>query len=90
MAKTKTVGTIPTGEMKKLKSYAMYMEASKTFGDAKTNAQKAKKILRDELKKALKLEGNIDFSITSQGALVTENLEPKAEGRQRGTILSIS
>jgi hypothetical protein len=90
MAKTRTVGTIPTGDLAKLKSYSTYEKASNAFAEAKTHSQKAKEVLRNEIKKALKLEGDIDFSITAQGAVVTENLEPKTDARQRGKILSIA
>jgi hypothetical protein len=90
MAKTRTMGTIPTKDLKKLTSYPAYHTASKAFAEAKTIAQAAKETLRNEIMKALKLEGDIDFSITPQGAVVTENLEPKAATRRRGTVLSIS
>jgi hypothetical protein len=89
MAKTKTVGTILTKDLKRLASFATYIEASKAFAASKEHAQKAKEALRTEIKKALKIDGDIDFSLNAQGALVTETLEPKT-ARLRGTILSIT
>jgi len=91
MAKTRTVGTIPTKDLKKLPSYPGYHTASKNFAEAKTQAQTAKEALRNEIMKALKLDGDIDFSfIEGKGVVVTENLEPKAATRRRGTVLSIA
>lgn len=87
--KTRSVGTIPTKDLKKLTNYPVYDKASKAFAEAKTNAQTAKEALRNEIVKALKLEGDIDFSfVEGKGVVVTENLETKAK-TQRGTILSI-
>jgi hypothetical protein len=88
--KTKSIGTISADKAKKISGFADYAKAAATLTEARQQTTAAKAKVKDALKKQLKEEGDIDFSVESSGVLrVFKNLiEKKPRTTQAGPDLS--
>jgi hypothetical protein len=80
--KTQTVGRISIDKAQSLKGWEKYMKDADTFAKAKDQAALSKSAMRETIKKTLNLEGDVDFTVSSQGVTVVRNLQPKT-GRRR-------
>ena len=81
--KTKTLGTIDTAKVKKIPGWTEYDKAAKALGEARKAVQSAKLKVKEHIKKALKEDGEIDFTVETTGNVrVFKNLVQKQVRRQ--------
>jgi hypothetical protein len=88
--KTKSLGTIDPVKAKKITGFADYQKASAAMIEARTLTQAAKAKVKDAIKKSLKVDGNVDFSVETNGAVrvYLDLVEKKRRATQAGPDLS--
>ena len=88
--KTKSLGTIDATKAKKIAGFADYAKAAAALTEAQRATQAAKSKVKDVIKKQLQEEGDLDFSVETNGTLrVFKNLvEKKRRVTQSGPDLS--
>lgn len=88
--KTKSIGTITAEKAKKISGFADYTKAAATLAEARRQTTIAKAKVKEALKKQLKEDGDIDFSVETNGVVrVFKNLvEKKVRTSQAGPDLS--
>ncbi len=88
--KTKTLGTIDATKAKKIAGIAEYAKAAAALADARKATAAAKAKVKDAIKKSLNEDGDIDFSVESNGTVrVFKNLiEKKPRTTNSGPDLS--
>jgi hypothetical protein len=88
--KTRSIGTISADKAKKIAGFADYAKAAAALTEARHQTTTAKAKVKDALKKQLKEDGDIDFSVENNGVIrVFKNLvEKKVRTSQAGPDLS--
>ena len=87
--KTKTLGSIDATKAKKIPGFADYVQAAAKLMEARNAASLAKTKVKEAMKKSLKEDGEIDFTIESSGTVrVFKNLVEKKARVVQGADLS--
>jgi hypothetical protein len=88
--KTKTLGTIEATKAKKIAGFADYAKSATALAEARRATTAAKAKVKDAIKKSLKEDGDIDFTVETNGTVrVFLNLiEKKVRTSQAGPDLS--
>src|SRR5262245_23986759 len=81
--KTETIGYLSYDELEKLKGWAKYEEKSDQLSQLRKEIEVLKAAVREELKRSLRENGEIDFVDDGDGVRVFRVLQPKGRKTRR-------
>jgi len=87
---TESLGHVPVANaVKQLKGWEDYAKKAAAYTAARRAAEEAKRSMKEVMKKAYGLEGNIDFTVVGDKVNIFKVLAKK-EGRRRSRDLSVN